>query len=117
MRFVSTRSRHGTYIVGYLSPQGREHVTFRARVETPKASRRHVGLLTVSTLLSSLLAGTPVAQAGDLEQIETLEAVARAAYASRDFDEAILALTEVRFFTGVPRVGNRPELDENPTTF
>ena len=117
MRFVSTRSCHGTYIVGYVSPQGREHVTCRARVETPKASRRHVGLLTVSTLLSSFLAGTPVAQAGDLEQIETLEAVARAAYASRDFDEAILALTEVRFFTGVPRVGNRPELDENPTTF
>ena len=59
--------------------------------------RRHVAL-TIALFLSSLLipaGGVPVARAGDLEQMETLEAVARAAYGSRRFDEAIVALTEI----------------------
>ena len=51
--------------------------------------------MTTVLLLSALLVRAPVASAGDLEQIETLESVARAAYGSRRFDEAILALTEI----------------------
>jgi tetratricopeptide (TPR) repeat protein len=63
----------------------------------PTSTIRRLGLVAVAALLTQYI--TPeaiqVARAGDLEQIETLEAVARAAYAERNFDEAILALTEI----------------------
>ena len=62
-------------------------------------TRRELALsLSLSLFGASFLlaaATTPVARAGDLEQIAALESVARAAYAERNFDQAILALTEM----------------------